>query len=66
MTLPELMIRYRAEHNLTQEKAAEIAGVGIVTWRTAEKGEQTAKLTEAKIRLAMERRETVESINNTD
>lgn len=66
MTLQEQMIRYRAEHNLTQEKAAERAGIGVVTWRNAERGEQPTKLTEAKIRLAMERREPVESIDNAD
>ena len=58
MTLQEQMIRYRAEHDLTQEQAAERAGIGVVTWRNAEKGEQPiAKLTEAKIKLLIERKE---------
>ena len=68
MTLQEQMVRYRAANDLTQEKAAERAGIGVVTWRNAERGEQPiAKLTEAKIRLLFERKEEQNaSEHNTD
>lgn len=58
MTLQEQMIRYRAAHNLTQEKAAELAGIGIATWINVENGKSNiSKLTEAKIKLLFERKE---------
>ena len=58
MTLQEQMVRYRAANDLTQEKAAEIAGIGIATWINVENGKQNpSKLTEAKIKLLFERKE---------
>lgn len=58
MTLQEMMIQYRAEHNVSQEKAAELVGINRQTWCNIESGRQDpSKLTEAKIMLLLRKEE---------
>ncbi len=56
MTLAEEMMRYRASHRIGQRKFAELCGLTTQTINRVECGKQTAsKMTELKIRMAMEK-----------
>ena len=58
MTLMEMMVRYRAKHDLTQKELADECKVSVVTVNAVERGLQTpSALTEAKIRLVVEEKE---------
>lgn len=57
----EEMLRFRAKHNLSQPKCAKLAGITVQTWNQVELGQQNpSRLTEAKIRLAMQTAEVTE------
>lgn len=54
MDLKEEMLEFRAKHNLSQRKAADMARITSQTWYSVEKGYQNpSALTEHKIRRAM-------------
>ena len=58
MTLMEMMVRYRAKHDMTQKELADECKVSVVTVNAVERGLQTpSALTEAKIRLVVEEKE---------
>lgn len=58
MTLMEMMVRYRAKHDMTQKELADECKVSVVTINAVERGLQTpSALTEAKIRLVVEEKE---------
>ena len=66
MGLCEEMVAYRAKHNISQRKAAELAKITCMTWGCVERGIQSpSKLTEKKIRMVIEEGEN-ESVNITD
>lgn len=53
--LVEEMVKYRARHNLSQKRFAEMAKLSSQTVNAIENGTQTpTKLTEAKIKLIIE------------
>ena len=55
MTLQEMMVQYRAKHDLSQEKLAKLCGLSLQTVNSVENGLQNpSKLTEQKIRLVVE------------
>lgn len=68
MGLCEEMINYRAKHNMSQQKAADLANITIITWGNIERGIQTpSRLTESKIRSVIGREEVLnESVNQPD
>lgn len=56
MALRDEMIRFRASNRLTMKQLAEMAGVTYMTISNIERGVQKpSRVTEAKIRLVMER-----------
>ena len=56
MALQDAMARYRAERNIGQAEAAKDAGISLQTWCNVERGHQNpSRLTEAKIRLLLEK-----------
>ena len=58
MSLQEEMIRYRAKNSMSQAEFAKRCGVTLQTINSVEKGHQNpSRLTEAKIRIAMEESE---------
>ena len=55
-SLIDKMVRYRAKHNLSQSKFAELVGVSVQTINSIETGQQEpSKMTEAKILLVIEK-----------
>lgn len=53
------MLNFRARHKLSQVKSAKLAGITVQTWNQVELGQQNpSRLTEAKIRMAMQTAET--------
>lgn len=57
-TLQELMLAYRAKHNLSQEKLAQKCGLSLQTVNSVENGLQNpSRLTEQKIRMVVEEQE---------
>lgn len=55
MSLQEEMVRYRAKERISQTEFAKRCGVTVQTINAVENGVQTpSKLTETKIRMAME------------
>ena len=67
MSLQEQMARYRAARSMGQAQAAESAGISVQTWCNVERGQQKpSRLTEAKIKLLLEKGGKDESINITD
>lgn len=55
MTLQEQMLRFRAEHNISQSTLAQMCKLSLQTVNSIENGLQTpSKLTVAKIKMAME------------
>lgn len=55
MTLQEEMLRFRAEHNLSQTALAKMCNLSLQTINSIENGLQTpSKLTEVKLKLVME------------
>lgn len=61
MSLQEEMFRYRAKHRLSQRAFAEKCGVTLQTINSVENGTQNpSKMTETKIRMAMEENENDE------
>lgn len=53
--LSEKMLMYRAKHNLSQAKLAELCGVSVMTINAVERGLQTpTSLTEAKIKMVVD------------
>ena len=55
-SLIDQMVRYRAKHNLSQAKFAELVGVSVQTINSIETGQQEpSKMTEAKILLVIEK-----------
>ena len=55
MTLQEQMLRFRAEHNISQSTLAQMCKLSVQTVNSIENGLQTpSKLTVAKIKMAME------------
>ena len=68
MEISEKMINFRAEHNLSVEKAAKGCGISGQAWRYIEKGlQKPTRLTMRKLTnyLEKENREN-ESINQSD
>lgn len=65
MGLCEEMIAYRAKHNISQQKAADLAQITIITWGNIERGiQKPSRLTENKIRSVIDREEVLsESVN---
>lgn len=51
--LSEKMVEYRAKHNLTQKKLAELCGITVQTVIKAEQGKPLTRLTAKKIELAI-------------
>lgn len=65
MSLQDEMLTFRAKNNVSQRKAAELAGITLQTWYSVEKGHQNpSSITERKIRLVMGG--VNESINQPD
>lgn len=57
MELSEKMVEYRAKHNLTQKKLAELCGITVQTVVKAEQGKPLTRLTKKKIELAIKEKE---------
>lgn len=58
MDIANKMLEYRAKHNLSQSKFAELCGITTQTVNSIENGIQTpSKLTETKIKLVVEKGE---------
>lgn len=58
MGLKEAMINYRAKERLSQRACADKCGISLQTWYSIENGYQKpSKVTEAKIRLLIEKKE---------
>lgn len=58
MTLSELMVKYRAKHDVTMREASEKAGIALQTWMYVERNLQSpSRRTEQKIRLLVEEKE---------
>lgn len=54
-SLQELMVQYRAKHDLSQGELAKLCGLSLQTVNSVENGLQNpSKLTEQKIRLVVE------------
>lgn len=59
--LAEKMVVYRAKKRLSQEKLAHLCGVSLQTINSIETGAQTpSRVTEAKIRLVVDKKEEEE------
>ena len=54
MTLRDLILRYRAKKNLTQQEMADKVGISRATIIKVESGETISPLFEQKIRLVIE------------
>ena len=55
MSIQDEMMRFRANNNLSQEKAAKMANITLQTWNQVELGRQNpSRMTEAKIRLVID------------
>lgn len=66
MSLQEQMARYRAARSMGQAQAAESAGISVQTWCNVERGQQKpSRLTEAKIKLLLEKGGENASQHNT-
>lgn len=53
--LANKMVMYRAKHNISMEKLAQLCGVSLQTINSVEKGTQNpSRLTEQKIRLVVD------------
>ena len=58
MSLAKEMLEYRAKMNLSQEKAALMAGITLQTWNQVEREMQNpSRLTEEKIRQLIRKEE---------
>lgn len=56
--LAEDMVNYRARHNISQSKLAELCGINVMTINYIERGLQSpTTVTEAKIRLVINEQE---------
>ena len=55
--LSEKMVEYRAKHNLTQKKLAELCGITVQTVIKAEQGKPLTRLTAKKIELKIKEEE---------
>lgn len=56
--IAEKMLEYRAKHNLSQSKLADLCGITTQTVNSIENGIQSpSKLTEAKIKLIVDKEE---------
>ena len=64
MTLPERMIYFRAEHNLTQEDLGKLCGLAGVTICNVENGSNPSKMTRIKIELALKKGEAENAVVN--
>lgn len=64
MTLPERMMYFRAEHNLTQEDLGELCGLAGVTICNVENGSNPSKMTRIKIELALKKGEAENAVVN--
>lgn len=53
--MEEKIIEYRARHNMSQVKFAKLVGVDRATIIRAENGKGISKLTEAKIKILLEK-----------
>lgn len=53
--MEEKIIEYRARHNMSQVEFAKLVGVDRATIIRAENGKGISKLTEAKIKMAIEK-----------
>ena len=64
MTLPERMMYFRAEHNLTQEDLGKLCGLAGVTICNVENGSNPSKMTRIKIELALKKGEVENEVVN--
>ena len=55
--LSDKMVEYRAKHNLTQKKLAELCGITVQTVIKAEQGKPLTRLTAKKIELIIKEEE---------
>ena len=63
-TLPERMMYFRAEHNLTQEDLGKLCGLAGVTICNVENGSNPSKMTRIKIELALKKGEAENAVVN--
>lgn len=67
MALCEEMIQFRADNDLTQQQAAGMAKITLMTWGNVERGlQKPSRVTEAKIRNVIKGRRTNESVDQPD
>ena len=64
MTLPERMMYFRAEYNLTQEDLGKLCGLAGVTICNVENGSNPSKMTRIKIELALKKGEVENEVVN--